>query len=162
MEKVASELNWSALACRAFEKALGEIATNKEEKNMADVIERLRATRNEAADEAYQTGIEAGQEWAKDTAEVKELRNLERLRDKLQNDWASYFGSAGSPPYSTCHRLAFAIQPEHDRDREMADEFWSCAVGDDGETEANIQDDSFLRGFADGALDIWKNVKDKI
>ena len=45
MDKVKEDVNWSALACRAFEQKLAEVASKKENKTMNDVITRLRHRR---------------------------------------------------------------------------------------------------------------------
>ena len=45
MDKVAEPVNWSAEAGRAFEAKLAEISSRKEKQNMADVIQRLRASK---------------------------------------------------------------------------------------------------------------------
>ena len=43
MEAVDEPVNWSALACRAFEQKLAEIIKRKGSSNMNDVINRLGA-----------------------------------------------------------------------------------------------------------------------
>jgi hypothetical protein len=45
IDKAGEDVNWSAIAARAFESKLADIAAKKEKKNMDDVIQRLRASR---------------------------------------------------------------------------------------------------------------------
>ena len=55
--------------------------------------------------------------------------------------------------YSATESLFFAIDPELERDRSAASEFWEPY----GETP-----DKFVQGFAEGALDIWAEVESQL
>ena len=44
------------MACRAFEDKLAEIATQKEKKDMSDIVTRLRASKRQAEDAQYKAG----------------------------------------------------------------------------------------------------------
>src|SRR5262249_34830315 len=69
----AKGVNWSAVAARAFEEQLNEIARARKEKTMDDAILRLRAAKRCLDDEDYREGHKAGQAWACEHAEPKEL-----------------------------------------------------------------------------------------
>src|SRR5260370_8114024 len=64
MDAIGEEVNWSAVASRAFEARLAEIISKRGAKKMEDVVTRLRASKNKAQDEAKTRGIEAGEERA--------------------------------------------------------------------------------------------------
>jgi hypothetical protein len=158
MDKVKEPVNWSAIACQAFEAKLNEIAKVKELKDMSDVIERLRASKQETASDEYNHGVEAGEEWAKSTAEYAELRRLGELEERTSTvDWEQFFCTGDSDAYGAANRLVFAIQPDTEGSRMAAEEFWEFTVGEDTELT-----DDFVRGFADGALKVWHEVKDQV
>lgn|SRR5262249_8136824 len=164
MNRVKEDVNWSSIACRAFEQKLGEIASRKEKKKTVDVIERLRASRHQRESEAFKIGFKWGQEWAKNDADLKQLERLGKLYDNLtdepSNDWKQYFEDKPDCAYATCERLYFQLEPDDEEDRDETRDFWERAAGEDWETD--IQDGRWVRGFAEGALDIWNEVKGKI
>lgn len=161
MDKVKEPVNWSALACRAFEQKLGEIAAKKEKKTMDDVIQRLRASRQQFDDRDYSKGLEAGKEWAKSDAEAVELQRLAKLRETIDADardsWQDWFETGGSrSAWGAWERFVFLIRPETDGDRSACGEFWEEVLGDDVHMAGGA---AWLRGFADGALEIWWEVE---
>src|SRR5262249_28953989 len=98
MDKTREEVNWSQLACAAFERQLCDIASRKARKDMDDVIERLRASKQSSGyGGRFKVGFDVGQEWARETAEASELENLERLREsaaepgKSEKSWTGIF-----------------------------------------------------------------------
>jgi hypothetical protein len=132
MEAVKEGINWSAIACRAFEDKLAEVATNKEEKTMAAVIQRLRATKPDAL---YQQGYEDGRYWASERAGYEDLVRLEQLYVKRRAERDFDFGAW----------------------RGVCELFWDCIVGGD---RKKVDDPSYVRGFAEGVLALWSEVKD--
>jgi hypothetical protein len=163
MDATGQGVNWSAVAARAFEDKLAEIAAAKKEKTVDDVIQRLRASKRRADDEQRKDGFEAGEAWAKDEAETDELERLERFLARLDGEPSfgrdEFFSDFGQKTYSTAEGLYFALHPEDDRDRRAAEHFWEEALGDNVELASN---DSFLRGFAEGAVELWQKYKDKL
>src|SRR5262245_7258555 len=77
MDAVTDEINWSALACRAFEDKLADLVAKQVMRDRQDVITRLRASKRRTEDEHYQEGQKAGRAWAEATAEAGELQRLE-------------------------------------------------------------------------------------
>lgn len=159
MDNAPQDVNWSAIAARAFEEKLGEIAAKKEKKNMDDVIQRLRASKAKSEDSAYSGGVEHGKGWVDDTAEVDELKRLQALRDRCGRDWDDSFSDDRNSAYSTAEWIAFEIR-DADGDRDAASDFWEIAVGDGGEKLAS--DSAFVKGFAEGALARWAEVESKL
>ena len=130
MEAVETSVNWSALACRAFEEKLAELAAHKEKKDMRDIVTRLRASRRQAEDAQYKAGAEAGREWVEDTAEADELVRLERWKTAAKWEWDHIFGGDPNRNYSAAEQVAFVIWPEHDGNYTMSQVFWERALGD--------------------------------
>lgn len=152
MDRVKEPVNWSALAADAFTKKLGELAAKKEKKDMTDVIERLRASKMESASQQEKEGQEVGRAWATHSAEAIDLERLYRLGSSLNDyDWGQlcHNGHAGST-------VAGAITQSDDyRDHE---EFWEQIL----ERTETAEDSDFITGFFNGALEVWRDVKDKI
>jgi hypothetical protein len=160
MDAVEESVNWSAVACRAFEAKLAEIAAKKEQKSMDDVITRLRASMRRVEDEQYRQGTQCGREWVEDRAEANDLIRLERWKARVGWEWDQLFSRDDqNNAYSMAELLVFEIWPEDDGDRSTAQSFWEEALGDD--TSA-VDDPQFVKGFAEGALELWDEIKDKL
>jgi hypothetical protein len=158
MDKVADQVNWSAVAASAFEKKLGEIAESKETKDMNDVIQRLRKSKIESEGETFKEGRDAGKSWVENNAEVPELKRLDRYHAENHRD-AWYLCTVESDAFSAAEHLARAITGDNDLDRSGMREFWQGVLGDD---EEKIHDDDFLKGFVDGAMELWSEVEGKL
>lgn len=139
MDAVEEAVSWSAVASRAFEIELGEIAKRKQVKDMSDVIARLRASKLESDTEEYQNGHEDGKEWAEQYAAFSELRRLSKAEERRQDwDWDGHSipQVAGGDAYDA--------------------EFWEGYEGID-----NFGEDYF-NGFVAGALEVFDQVADAI
>src|SRR5688500_11217184 len=79
MEAVKGQVNWSAVAARAFEaKLLAIEAANKRgAMSKQEVIKRLRASNGLEGREEYEEGKQAGRRWAESLATLGELRRLD-------------------------------------------------------------------------------------
>jgi hypothetical protein len=155
MDTVSDPVNWSARAAKAFEEALAEIAAKKEVRKMEDVIQRLRVSKQRCQDEAYREGEECGRSWAEDTAEADQLERLERLKADSQ-DWDRIFEKDNSP----AEGLATVFDPDCGKGRWTYEDDWKNILGDDG--TSRIDQPAFVRGFAEGALSVWNEVKNKL
>lgn len=158
MDESGEDINWSALACKAFQEKLAEIAARKESKNPDDVIERLRASKERSDSGAYREGFAAGQAWASNTAEAIELERVDKLHQRLSEaDWKWWFASDDNNTYSPAELFVFIVRPENEQDRAYAESFWREL----GRDYLQIEDE-WMRGFAEGALEVWKEVKSKL
>jgi hypothetical protein len=160
MDKTKEAVNWSSLACAAFEMKLGEIAAKKKEKDMEDVIQRLRAAALEEGAEAYSAGVAQGQAWARDFAKPSQLKRLSSQMRDFGDDWDRYM--EGESDYTEAELLAFDIlgNLEDGHDRADAAAFWRESLGADSAEQ--VADDEFLRGFVEGSLDIWRQVQRRL
>lgn len=166
MDAITESVNWSAIAAKAFEAHLKELELRKENKEMAEVIERLRLQRQQQESETFQQGFETGKSWATRKANFSQLQNLEALYNRLSNeptyDWQWYFNPEdGSNAYSVEEYLFFEIEPRFDGERGAASDFWEEFWGDEYRSMNKI-DGNWLRGFGEGALSIWNAVKERI
>ena len=164
MDAVKEQVNWSALACKAFEEKLAEIASKNEKITMDDVIQRLKVSKERMENDEYKEGEKVGRRWASRKGGARELMLLERFLESLDGEPSfgrdEFFSGYGSSAYSTAEQLYFAIHPENNRDRDSAKDFWERALGEDDVHKA--ESDSFLRGFAEGAEAVWLEVRSQL
>lgn len=162
MDAVTEPVNWSSVAARAFEEKLAEIASRKQEKNMSDVMQRLRASKLRGQDERTKAGHTAGVAWARSSAEVSQLESLSAFLERLDGEpsgrdefFSDYYGSSA---FSTAERLFKKIEVnEYEKnDRGAAAAFWKDVAGEEK------LDDAFLRGFAEGVESFWVEVRDQL
>jgi hypothetical protein len=157
MDAIASEgVNWSAVAVQAFESKLAEIVTKRGVKNMREVIARLKASKSKASSKLKTAGRDAGNEWAKERAEVEELRKLEDMTDDDWN-WGAFLRPPADEAYSPGERLVFALRPGDDGDRQAVDRFFRGYAD-----EPAYHEPDFIEGFAEGAMELWDAVKDQL
>lgn len=164
MDAIEETINWSAVACAAFEAKVAEIITKRKAKDMTDVIARLRASKRKHEDHTYELGHSAGKDWARNQAEVPELQRLESLHDQYghTHEWDLIFSSDDTSAYGVGEGFYFTIQPNDNGDRQAAEEFWQANTGGDDRGRELMSDDSYVRGFAEGALAVWDEVKDQL
>jgi hypothetical protein len=151
MDAVKEEVNWSALAARAFEEKLIEIASRKAEQSVNDVIRRLRASKCRSEDERFKEGEKAGREWAKTKAEYEELDNVGDW------DWDSFIGDGGPHvPF----RVYYTMHPERSKEPEPAEAFWTGVLGE--RFLLFTSDAKFMKGFMKGVAEVWRAVEGKV
>ncbi len=159
MEAVEESVNWSAIACRAFEQTLAEITKRRGARNMKEVAMRLRASKRKSETEQYNEGFEAGKTWAMNQAEADELERLVDLREKNITNWDVLFDQYDSNAYSVAEQMAFTILgKDAEPGRPEAREFWERAIGED----AVSSPPELVRGFIEGALQVWEEVADDL
>ena len=162
MDAVTEPVNWSAEAAKCFQQVLGQIAQRKQEKNMNDVIARLRASKAKTQDDAENAGYRAGAAWAETRAEYAELERLDELN---LNGW---FDGIPMAPWSPADNFVIAVlglDPEemHREDiAEMIESFWENAGTSREAIENAAFGESFIEGFASGACDVFAKVADQI
>lgn len=160
MDALNEPVNWSAEAAKCFEKLLGEIASRKQEKDLSDIIARLRATKMESEEKASKIAHDAGVYWATHHATYQELERAVNYDRSVIGDcqW--------NGPYRGCDWIAFILLGvEDDEDRlsfELSDEFWQLAGIKGGADAVDEMGDGFLYDFFEGAEEIWDKVADKI
>jgi hypothetical protein len=156
MQRVRTPVNWSAVACQAFEATLDDLDARKPDARKSGdldaTIERLRGSKPEADGARRRAGVAAGENWARHKAEAAQLKRLERLRARL-GDWNAYF--IETDVYSVAEHVGFVILDA--RDLEAAASFWKGAAQKSTGLHAE-----FVQGFVEGALGIWDAVKSRL
>jgi hypothetical protein len=153
-------VNWSRVACLAFEQTLAALDAGKGPRDRTAVVARLKASRERRGDALYRRGHDAGRRWAEARAEFDELERLDRLRDAAGTDWDSWFYTGERDAHGACERLVFRINPENDGDRRNAQDFWERFAGDDFAFLAGQR--NYVQGFAEGALSVWDAVRHEL
>ena len=85
MKKARAQVNWSAVACDAFEQKLEELGPIEDITRLEDVVHRMKATGQECPKsnpEATESGHQSGKHWAMNFARPGQLHRIEELRDK--------------------------------------------------------------------------------
>src|SRR5262245_34494938 len=141
------DVNWPHVAASAFELKLAEIAAKKKEQTMDDVVQRLRASRMESADKDYKAGYDAGVDWAKRSAEWRDLEKLAKVYAK--HDFEDLINDEEHGG------LRFLILTDDPAGANA--EYWQDQFG--GEENPPVPE---VLGFWEGALQVYKEVKDKI
>ncbi len=151
-------VSWSPIACRAFEAKLAESITKRGTRNMQDVVARLRNSRTQRQNDETVAGRAAGQDWAKQRAEAHELERLEKLVYPSEG-WEVLLIDTPNQAFSTAEIVFFAIFPDANGDRRAAECFWTDESG--FEDYRSVTTD-FVRGFGEGAIELWDSVKDQL
>jgi hypothetical protein len=163
IEVAGEPVNWSALACRAFEAKLAEIIQKRGAKTMEDVVNRLRASKQKTGGEAYARGVEHGEAWAKTDAEADELARLDEFRDSCQRDrytFADWFEMEGDHTFDHAGWIVAGILGyDHENDDEQDVRNYADQIFGEG-PKGRAPD--YLRGFVDGSLEVWYEVKNKL
>lgn len=184
-------VNWSGVASEAFERKLLELASKREVRGMDDMVARLKAASELEANEDYQDGHQLGEKWAAEKATPRQLRRLQALVDDPNcslTDWLNYVAAdgmtvelmneladnpqiapklaqAGALPYSgpiktgIGRALYWCLFPDRSSDRSEVESFWLNTL--DRRYQA-IEIHDFARGFVEGALAVWENVRGKL
>lgn len=132
---------------------------------MNNVISRLRESKSRFTSQNYARGRMAGIEWAEGKAEYFELEQLDSFRrTSSSQDWDGGVCFIGDPVAPLSHAgwvVAAIMGMEGDWGRDVdTDEVRRKAEHLFGEDYADS--DTFAKGFADGALEVWDAVKDQL
>lgn len=151
MDATDVPVNWSRVAALAFEQKLSEISSKAKLNDMQQVIERLRASRMKSDDQLYTNGVKSGRIWATRYAELVELEKLNEIWNG-GDDWQEDKHSR-----SSASRILEAMNPnKYEADVPLQCEFWSQ------HGESDYPKYEYVRGFCDGALEVYNSVKDKL
>ena len=122
-------------------------------KDFSGVISRLRALKEASDVDNQKSGFEAGQKWAENDADLNEFRRLEKASDSesYRSGWSELFEGENSAVALHAVIVGYSSAAE-------ALEFFESY----GASQEEMQDGTYIRGFAEGALEIWKAVKDEL
>jgi hypothetical protein len=123
-----------------------------------EVVQRLKAAQEKEDQMERDEGKAAGRKWAERTATPKELRRVAEYIDRCEQDntpWHDVDFPGWMAPFGATDYFVFAIRPQDKDDRDAPGQFWEEALGDDAH---RIEDSDFLRGFGEGAVEVWNEV----
>lgn len=158
MDAVDVPMNWSSVAAQAFEEVLRDLEIQKKAEELDEIAERLRKSKTRGVNELLNKGLEDGRDWARSLADALELRRLSDERRMIGRHWKDFWH--GKSSYGPSERFYFLIAPELAGDRRLAEGFWSSVLGPSMNGFHN--DPHYVGGFADGAIDLWGQVADKV
>ena len=143
-----ADVNWSAVAARAFEAELARINTQKNSVSLDDVVARLRTTGNPSRSELFESGRLQGEIWAQRQAAANQLRSLHAKRREAKakgaanaENWLTIIDNK-RPPIEVLSQIV-GFEKKTPRS---------------AETQALMKSSEYVHGFAAGALHIWKQV----
>lgn len=149
MSEVTESVNWSAIACAAFQAHLAMLAIKKPYVQMQEVIERLKASKELGEAKSLTFGERAGRQWAAKRANADELQCLANAWDRIHNK----LFEAGA-----AHLQFFRVINSRPMPNEKdAAAFWRDATG-----EEKTPDDTFVEAFASGAINLWQEVRHQL
>ena len=152
MKSVGDYVNWSAVACKAFEAKLHDLVQQEEVENLDQVVQRLQKLVAERTDsEEHQSGFAAGKHWAMNRATPAQLMALETFRGEVsESEWQKMFQ----------HRSGVRSLPQCLMQEPLGGGrgrmFWREIL------DQKPDGPDFFTGFAEGALEIWSAVKDRV
>lgn len=162
MDAVSDQVNWSAVAARAFREKLVEINSRKgTHMSKKDIVKRLQAAKKLDAESDYEEGRAAGKVWAAEKGTPKELRRVANFVDAADRgnvDWWDVDYPGWNAPFGAVDNFAMSIDPTLRQSRAF-DDFWEELLGDD---KGRISEADFLHGFGDGVTEVWEEVKDEL
>jgi len=141
MDEAGADVNWSAVAQRAFMEAVLTHAVRKDDSDMTSVVERLRASKERVEAAELEFGQRCGKKWAKETAEYDELVRI-----------AKFHQTNAEANLATLQQL---IDPGGEKTIFEWVDFWR----DHGDQEPS---DTFASGFIEGAAEIYAEVADQL
>ena len=159
MEAVEHRVNWSAVACQAFRARLEEFRQEVKPKTLDDVVERLRRQQSQQQD-TTKPGGSAGRVWAMSVADLDQLQRLEAFREQYsEEEWPQLFTTEDG-----WREVGLAIAPSKS-DRKVPKRpkaIWNRCLLPENQSDAETSHPDFFRNFADEALQVWGEVKDKL
>jgi hypothetical protein len=152
MKTCGENVNWSAIAARAFQGEVARLNTEKDDVRLEDVVARLRATADGSRSELFERGRLQGKIWAQRQATVTQLRRLHAKYREVKSttsanyeNWLSAIDSQRSP-----FDVYFEIVGLEKRTYRNP------------EAEALKSSSEYVHGLAAGALHVWKQVAPRL
>lgn len=156
MQKAAEPVNWSAVATKAFEDKLAEVAAKKDTQSLDDAVQRMRASRLASADGAYSEGFERGREFVTQDADWQFCEGLKvALAEWTDARWAQaqQDGGAGAALEIVLRR----VDPQRFKTAKAVRSFLVDHVGDHVPSAAQ-----FARGWCEGALSCFRQIEERV
>ncbi|HJN12610.1 MAG TPA: hypothetical protein QF564_28270 [Pirellulaceae bacterium] len=164
-EKAA--VNWSQLACDAYETKIAEQLGKEDEITLDDLISRVRSSKKQTTDQKYRQGVELGEKWATGYFGYEDFLRLDDfVTSRTEDDWKELANTKGSQKISA--RLLRTLDSggtlsEAAKGNWMSDVPHVSEVGVQRGRSQDLRNSiPFLRGYCDGAMKIWSQIKKEI
>jgi hypothetical protein len=160
MDKLGEDINWSALAAEAFKAEVDRRKVQKAAlrgKAMEATIERLQTSKKQHMASATARGRLAGIFWARSTGSFGDLSALGNLD---LDDFFDGFPGNSRTGIAYHEYLAWNILGPSDHTHEQAADFWRRAI--DNVNEEDLRSLDYLRGFSEGAREVYEAVEKKM
>lgn len=160
MKRVGVSVNWSGVACEAFERRLSEIEQVEQVTTIEGAVARMKQLHSQQENSGeFEAGREFGKRWALNNATPQQLADLEAMRFEFDSDeWLEFFSDRRA-----VRKLTMCLLPEAVRGRRRGRNgpevrgirlFWREVFG--GRRPESFE---VFPGFVDGALEVWGEVK---
>jgi hypothetical protein len=152
MKACGEDVNWSAVAARAFAAEIARLSTQKNDVQIEDVVARLRGTQHQSRSELFHQGRLQGEKWATRQATAAQLQRL----------WAARRDAKRQTGTNAENWLA-AVDNKRPPAEVVTQLVGHQKIGRHGpEGESLIKSSEYIHGFAAGAIHIWKQVARKL
>jgi hypothetical protein len=113
------------------------------------VANRLRESRDSYLNQNRKQAHEQGRLWAEQDAEWRELWRLNDFLPEMPD------------PYNVHYAIEWNAQYDSNEEAvQAADDWWDSVLGEGG--KKLVWEEGFLDSFIEGALEVWREVKNKL
>jgi hypothetical protein len=116
----------------------------------------LRISKRKDDDQVASEGRIAGRNWAEARARAVELERLAQVYDAIGGLGVSPSSQSSRSPGEQFFKI---ICDEDDFTPFGASQFWKLELDD---SKARLRAADFVEGFAEGAMDVWREVKEQL
>jgi hypothetical protein len=152
MKACGEDVNWSAVAARAFAAEVARLFTQKHDVRLEDVVARLRSTQGQSHSDLFHQGRLQGEKWAQRQATAAQLhclwaarRDANRKTGANAENWLAAVDSKRSSVEVLTEIIGYDRTPRPG-----------------GRANTLMKSSEFVHGFAAGAIHIWKQVAKKL
>jgi hypothetical protein len=139
MDACGGEVNWSATAQTAFERAIAREVWKMSDDTMERAMARLRASKAEYEQQEREAGTAEGRKWALDRADYAELDRLSRYNGEMTCGALGAYMYDDTPPCPFWSESVFSIHEPYPQ----PSDFW-------------------VAGFVDSALAVFRELQAKL
>lgn len=165
-----AEVNWSRVACQAFERKLADLAAGKHERmTVPDAVARIRETKERLYDDLRNRGFDDAATWVLNKADFDELRLFERRFggmsqedwDAFESEWEAVCESEGVVLLYDFFLKRFdsaRFFGRHDGAYQRT-KFWEFPTDTEPDQRKKL---AYIKGFCEGVLSTWESIKDDV